>query len=120
MCFQLTLPLTLLCTDSAQPRGFLGWPPGLMRLTAFPSVLGGQDETLGTHASHVKSSERKPRPRRSADSEPLSPRIPTPGSPARVTGSGSPLRVTGLRSVGDELDAGHRAPAPAEHEEPAV
>src|SRR5215471_1928943 len=121
--FQSTLPLTLRCTDSAQQRGFLGWPSRTGAPADVPVRAWGQDETLGTQASHVKSSEHEPRTRRSAGSG--SPGLGSPelegsagpGRWARVSaGSGS----AGLRSAGDQLDAGHRAPAPAEHKEPAV
>src|SRR5690242_5512854 len=113
---QPTLPLTVRCTDSGQQRGFPCWAPRTGAPAGAPIRARGQDETVGTHASYVKSGEPKPRVRRSAAS------VTEPGPPSRevsepgTPGSGS----ASLRSAGDQLDAGHRAPAPAEHEKPAV
>ena len=70
---------------TARNRGLSWLAPRTDAPAGDPVRAWGQDETLGTHASYVKSSEREPRPRRSADAESLS-----PGSHARIIGSGSP------------------------------
>src|SRR5215471_3153912 len=115
--FQSTLPLTLRCTDSAQQRGFLGWPSRTGAPADVPVRAWGQDETLGTQASHVKSSEHEPRTRRSAGSG--SPGLGSPelegsagpGRWARVAGPGSlgPGRWARVAGPGSARAPGQRA-----------